>query len=152
VHPERELTDYVAGGLPAPARARVDAHLAICAACRRSVDESRSVLAGLAAGVPEPPPLDWGRYQAELRARRQAAPRRAWWARPVPAILAAGVATAALLLGVHGLDRAGDRTIVEERELGARLPLLRQYHVVERLDLLEDLDAIRHLDRLGGAR
>ena len=33
--------------------------------------------------------------------------------------------------------------------LGARLPLLQQYRVVERLDLLEDLDAIRQLDRLG---
>ena len=41
---------------------------------------------------------------------------------------------------------------MEETVLGARLPLLQQYQIVERLDMLEDLDAIRQLDRLGGAR
>jgi len=32
--------------------------------------------------------------------------------------------------------------------LGAQLPLLEHYRVVERLDLLEDFDVIRQLDRL----
>ena len=68
----------------------------------------------------------------------------------MPAVLAAGVATAVLLLAIHGLDRRpGELAAVEETMLGARLPLLQQYRVVERLDLLEDLEAIRHLDRLG---
>jgi hypothetical protein len=40
--------------------------------------------------------------------------------------------------------------VVEEAALGAQLPLLRQYRVVERLDMLEDLEVIRQLDRLGG--
>ena len=152
MHPERELLGYVTGELPEAARARVAAHLPACAACRRIVEESRAVLTALAAGPPAPPPLDWGRYQADLRARRQAPPRRRWWTRPWPALVAAGVATAALLLAVHGLDRPGDLVTVDETALGARLPLLQQYQVVERLDLLEDLDAIRHLDRVGGAR
>ena len=68
----------------------------------------------------------------------------------MPAVLAAGVATAVLLLAIHGLDRRPvELAAVEETMLGARLPLLQQYRVVERLDLLEDIEAIRHLDRLG---
>ncbi|HEU4368316.1 MAG TPA: zf-HC2 domain-containing protein [Methylomirabilota bacterium] len=151
MHPESELTGYAADELPAPERARVAAHLHACAECRRVVDESRAVLDRLAAGVPAPPPLDWGRYQVELRARRLIPPRRAWWVRPLPALVVAGAAAAGLLLAVPWLDRARDPATVEETALGARLPLLQQYHVVERLDLLEDLDAIRHLDRLRGA-
>jgi anti-sigma-K factor RskA len=155
MHPETKLTGYVTETLPPAERARVAAHLDACADCRRAVEESRTVLAELAAGVPSPPPIDWGRYRADLRARvqagpRRAYPRRAWWARPMPAVLAAGVATAVALLAIHGLDRRpGELAAVEETMLGARLPLLQQYRVVERLDLLEDLEAIRHLDRLG---
>ena len=150
MHPDTELTGYVTDALPPAGRARVAAHLDACADCRRAVEESRAVLADLATGVPAPPPIDWGRYRADLRARVQARSRRAWWARPMPAVLAAGVATAVLLLAIHGLDRRpGELAAVEETMLGARLPLLQQYRVVERLDLLEDLEVIRHLDRLG---
>lgn len=151
MHPESELTGYAADALPAPERARVAAHVQTCPECRRVVEASRAVLDRLAAGVPAPPPLDWGRYQAELRARRATPAHRAWWARPLPALVVASMAAAGLLLAVHGLDRARGPATVEETALGARLPLLQQFHVVERLDLLEDLDAIRHLDRLRGA-
>ena len=152
MHPDTELTGYVTDALSPAGRARVAAHLDACADCRRAVEEGQTILANLAAGVPAPPPIDWGRYRADLRARVQARSRRAWWARPMPAVLAAGVATAVLLLAVHGLDRRpGELAAVEETMLGARLPLLQQYRVVERLDLLEDLEAIRHLDRLGAA-
>ena len=126
------------------------AHLEACADCRRAADDGRAVLAALASATAAPPPVDWGRYGAELRARVQTSPRRAWWARPVPAVLAGGVVAAALLLAVQGLSRRPvELASVEETMLGARLPLLQQYRVVERLDLLEDLDAIRQLDRLG---
>ena len=152
MHPDTELTGYVTNTLPPAGRARVAAHLDACADCQRAVEEGRAVLADLATGVPAPPPVDWGGYRAELRARVQVRPRRAWWARPMPAVLAAGVATAVLLLAIHGLDRRPvELAAVEETMLGARLPLLQQYRVVERLDLLEDLEAIRHLDRLGAA-
>ena len=149
-HLDTELTAYVTGGLSATERAEVTAHLEACADCRRAADDSRSVLAALASATAAPPPVDWGRYGAELRARVQTSARRAWWARPVPAVLAGGVVAAALLLVVQGLSRRPvELASVEETMLGARLPLLQQYHVVERLDLLEDLDAIRQLDRLG---
>jgi len=152
MHPESELIAFVRGGLPPAERARVAAHVDGCSACRRAADESRVVLEALVVGAPAPPPLDWGRYQAELRAR-VAASRRAWWRRPVPTVLAAGFATALIVFAVHGLPRTpSDVVTMEETVLGARLPLLQQYQIVERLDMLEDLDAIRQLDRLGGAR
>jgi anti-sigma factor RsiW len=150
MHLDAELTAFVADALDPAERARVAAHLDSCVGCRRTVEESRAVLAGLAGGIPAPPSIDWGRYGAELRARVESGPRRTWWARPLPAVLAAGAATVVLLLAIHGLGRRPvELAAVEETMLGARLPLLQQYRVVERLDLLEDLDAIRHLDRLG---
>ena len=84
---------------------------------------------------------------------RVAAPRRGWWRRPVPTVLAAGFATILIVFAMHGVPRTpSDVVAMEETVLGARLPLLQQYQIVERLDMLEDLDAIRQLDRLGGAR
>jgi anti-sigma factor RsiW len=152
MHPDTELTAYVTGDLAAEARDRVAAHLETCASCRRSVAESQTVLTALAASMSPSPAIDWGRYRADLRARVQASGRQAWWARPLPATLAAaGVAAAVLVLAVGVSERRPvELAAVEETMLGARLPLLQQYRVVERLDLLEDLDAIRHLDRLGG--
>jgi anti-sigma factor RsiW len=150
MHPDIELTGYLTDALAPAERARVAEHLQTCAECRRALEESRAVLAGLAAppAVPEP---DWGRYRAELRARLEVPARRAWWARPMPAMVAAGLACVAIFLAVQGRHerRPVELAAVEETMLGARLPLLEQYRVVERLDLLEDLEAIRHLDRLG---
>lgn len=151
MHPEIELTAYAAGALTPAEQARVAAHLEACADCRRAVAESRRVLDGLAASLPAPPEPDWGRYRAELRERIETR-RRSWWARPWPAVAAAGLAAALVLLVVQNFGTAPrDLPTVEETVLGARLPMLQQYQVVERLDLLEDLDAIRDLDRLAAA-
>jgi anti-sigma factor RsiW len=149
-HPDAELTAFVTRALPPPERARVAAHLDGCPSCRQAVEESRAVLTALASGIPAPAPPDWGRYRADLRARLQPPASRAWSARSLPAMIAAGVATIVLLVAVFGLDRrSGELATVEETMLGARLPLLQQYRVVERLELLEDLDAIRQLDGFG---
>ena len=98
----------------------------------------------------------WGRWRAELRAKLESrAARRAWWRRPVPVTLSAGLAAALLLVAVFtGVRQSGvgDLTAMDEILLGRRLDLLRQYQVVERLDLLEDLDVIQQLDRLPGMR
>ncbi|HET7343691.1 MAG TPA: zf-HC2 domain-containing protein [Methylomirabilota bacterium] len=151
MHPETELIALVRDELAPAERARVAAHLEGCAECRRAAEESRALLQALAASAPPPPAVDWGRYQADLRARVGA--RRAWWRQPVPTMLAAGVATALVVFAVHGLQRTPSEVVtLEETMLGARLPMLQQYQVVERLDMLEDLDAIRQLDRLGGER
>lgn len=155
MHPETELIPFVRGELDEADHARVAAHVAACDECRRATEDSRVVLAALAARQPAPPPVDWGRYQAEVRARLGAPPRRRWWARPVPTVAVAALIAVALLVGVHGLERVTERpgpdvVAMDQTVLGARLPLLRQYRVVEHLDMLEDLELIRQLDRLGG--
>lgn len=156
MHPETELIPYLRGELDPADRDRVATHVAACAECRRVIEESRLVLEALAARRVEAPALDWGRYQAEVRARVGGGPRRRWWTRPVPTLAAAVVLTAGVLVGVRGLERlteerrTGEVVAMEETALGAQLPLLREYPVVERLDLLENLDVIRQLDRLEG--
>jgi|SRR6266850_429609 len=156
MHPETELIPFLRGELASAEHERVAAHVAVCTECRGAIEESRVVLDALAARRPAPPDVDWGRYQAEVRAGVEARPRRRWWARPVPTLAVAAMLTAGVLLGVRGLQRVTDErrptevVAMDETALGAQLPLLREYRVVERLDMLEDLDVIGQLDRLGG--
>src|SRR4051812_25535751 len=156
MHPETELIPFLRGELAPADHDRVATHVGACAECRNAIEESRVVLDALAARRAPAPAVDWGRYQAEVRARVEARPRRRWWARPVPTLAVASMLTAGVLLSVHGLQRVTDErrptevVAMDETTLGAQLPLLRDYRVVERLDMLEDLDVIRQLDRLGG--
>lgn len=158
MHPETELIPFLRGELAPADHDRVAAHVAACEECRRATEESRTVLQALAARRAAPPALDWGRYQAEVRARIAGGPRRRWWARPVPAVAVAAVLSLGILVGVRGVQRVTDErrpaeiVAMDETALGAQLPLLREYRVVERLDMLEDLEVIHQLDRLGGAR
>jgi anti-sigma factor RsiW len=150
------LAAYAAGDVSAEERARVDAHLATCAACRAEVADHRAVLERLASTDVAPPEIAWPRYRAELRARL--ARRGSWrarWVRPVPIAVSAAVAGAAALV-VIGLLPAhqspGELAGIEYDGLAGRIELIDHYRVVEQLDLLEDLDVIRDLDRLTSTR
>ena len=60
-----------------------------------------------------------------------------------------------LFLAVHGGFRPADRADVmafEEAAIAPKLELLRNYALVERLDLLEDFDILRSLDSPTGRR
>ena len=161
-HPETELIAYLKDELTGPSRETVTRHLDGCADCRSALADFRTLLSGVATVTV--PPVSWPRYRAELRLRleTQAARRRtAWWRRPVPVAFSAGLAAAVLALVVVGpsmwRDERRARTTeslngFEEVVLGTRLDLLRQYPVVERLDLFEDLDVIRQLDGLAEHR
>src|SRR5262245_55202608 len=161
-HPETELIAYLKDELPRPSREAVARHLEGCAECRGTLADFEKLLAGVAATAA--PPVAWARYRAELRQRLEAsaAPRRvAWWRRPLPVAVSAGLAAAVLAVVVIAPSMWRDdrraRQVdglngFEEVVLGTRLDLLRQYPVVERLDLLEDLDVIRQLDGLAESR
>jgi anti-sigma factor RsiW len=158
-HPETELIAFARGELAGPAHDRVARHLDSCAACRTARDEIRRALAALRDGVPEPPAVHWPRYRAELRqkleARQAQAAARPWWHWPVPLVLSAGLASVLLFLAMHGGLRPADRADLmayEEAAIARKLELLRNYRVVERLDLLEDFDILRTLDNPGGRR
>ena len=149
MHVDEDVVAYLNGGLAPAEQARVTVHLEACEACRRAVAESRAVLAALAPGRPAPPPVEWARYQAELRAKVARRPRGRWL-RPWPALAAAAVAAIVLVLTLQTPDRRlTDLASLDETVLGAQLPMLQQYRMVERLDLLEDLDVIGQLDRIG---
>src|SRR5262249_17267877 len=151
-----ELIPFLRGELAPAEHARIAAHVAGCEECRRATEESLQVLDALAARHTTPPAIDWGRYQAELRARTSARPLRRWCAAPVPTLARAVLLTTGIIVGLRSVQRDERRppevVAMEETALGAQLPMLREYRVVERLDMLEDLEVIRSLDRLGGAR
>ena len=155
-HPEGELVAYLRGELEASARQRVDGHVRGCVECRDRLAAFDGVVRELARSLPEPPPVHWGRYRAELRARLEA-PRPAlatWRSRPVPLALSAVLAGMLVVIAVSGLPRGRgvDIPAPEERVIASELELLRTYPVVEQLDLLENLDMIRQLDRLAPTR
>jgi anti-sigma factor RsiW len=157
-HPEVALSLYATGGLPAPERAAVEAHLAGCEPCRAAVADYRVVLDRLATAPPPAPEIAWPRYRAEVRARRETGARRSWrarWLRPLP-IAAASAVAAACAIVVFALVPATppptDLTSIEYEGLAARMEMIDHYRVVEQLDLLEDLDVIRNLDRLAPTR
>jgi hypothetical protein len=161
-HPDTELIAYLKDELAGPPREAVARHLDGCAECRDALADFRKLLDGVAATTA--PPVHWARYRAELRVRlgAQAERRRwAWWRRPFPVAVSAGLAAAVIALVVLApsarRDEQGALTVdglngFEEVVLGTRLDLLRQYPIVERLDLLEDLDVIRQLDGLAERR
>jgi len=157
-HPDAELSAYAAGSLADDERARVEGHLADCVACRAAVADFRLLLDRLAATVPAPPDLAWPRYQAELRRRRETGTRTgamlARWLRPIPLAAATAVAAACaiVLYLANGTPPAADLASMEYEGLAARMELIDNYRAVEQLDLLEDLDVIRNLDRLAPTR
>lgn len=164
-HPERALLAYLRNELAPDERARVDAHLAACAACRASLDAFAALVAGLAESAPAAPAPDWVRYAAEVRARvARPAPSR-WWTERLAPLALAGALGAGLVLLALGVPtpptavptaRPARPLLAADTSsaVAARLGLLEQYPVIERLDLLENLDLIRDLDRVstGDAR
>jgi anti-sigma factor RsiW len=154
-HPETDLVPYLRGELPPAERERVERHLAECPDCRQDTELLRELIEHVARSIGQPPDVNWARYRAELRQKLEARRARpAWWWRPAPMALSAGVAGVLLLVAVWtGYQMTGGEPLTpEQASLGSELGLLQEYHVVEQLDLLEDLDVIRNLDGLDAGR
>jgi len=162
-HPETEIIPYLRDELPAAHRERVAAHLRECADCQQMLDSFRTLLDDLGRSVPTPPEISWGRYRAELQAKREARRRGpgtifqtpGWGGRRwVPLTLAAALTGVLLVITLRGgLRQTGpDLIAFEETALGSHLDLLQKFGLLEQWDLLEDLEAIRNLDRLSGTR
>jgi predicted anti-sigma-YlaC factor YlaD len=163
-HPETNLIPYLRGELSDRERVRTAAHLEGCAACRAQADALARTLQVIARQVEELPTPEWAVYRTELRrklAARATATRR-WWQPTIVwgSFAAAGVAAVALLT-VVALHRGNpgiqpsigplalaepDVDIMGRTDVG----LLRNYPMVERLDMLEsdNYDVIEHLDEL----
>jgi anti-sigma factor RsiW len=160
-HPETELVPFLRGELNAAERDRVQHHLDGCGNCRDSMAALATTLQQVSSRLEELPMPNWSGYRRELRLKlaQRTAARSQWWWQPrvVWASLAtAGVGIAALILVLSmgqpsrmmpGIDQLAMQQPAEVVDVG----LLRNYGVVERLDLLEDYDVIEHLDELPAA-
>ena len=116
--------------------------------------EFRDVIAELRRSAPEPPPVHWGAYRAELREKleRRKAPAWAGWTwrlRPVQLVVAAGFVAVLVYIGLPGYGAMPvDPVLMENAVLASRLDMIDQLDVVQKLDILEDFDVIRRLDTL----
>jgi anti-sigma factor RsiW len=159
-HPETALVPYVRGELSGRERDSVAHHLEGCGQCRESAESFRSLLGELSARIEELPTPEWTAYRAQLRRKlaQRLEPRPRWWQLPAAwASLATAAAVAALALWfmVPSLRHAAppeDQLAMEQQmevaDTDADVGLLRNYGVVERLDMLENYDVIAHLDEL----
>lgn len=119
-------------------------------------DEFKDVITELRRSAPEPPPLHWGAYRAELREKLEHRGSRGWTAwsrpfRPFQMVVAASFIAVLVYFGLPGRGQIpGDPTLVENAILASRLDMIAQLDMVQELDLLEDFDVIRRLDSLPG--
>jgi len=120
-------------------------------------DEFKDVIADLRRTAPEPPPVHWGAYRAELREKLERGGSRgwAWWSRPLRPLRPFQMAVAASFVAVLvyiGLPGNGqipnDPAMMENAILASRLDVIADLDVVQKLDLLEDFDVIERLDSL----
>jgi anti-sigma factor RsiW len=163
-HPETNLIPYLRGELSGRERARTAAHLDGCAACRTQAEALARTLQLIAQQVEELPTPEWAAYRTELRRKLAAreTPTRRWWQPTVVSgsFAAVGVAAVALLT-VVALHRGNPGTQPSIGPLALAEPdvdvigrtdvgLLRNYPMVERLDMLDNdnYDVIEHLDEL----
>jgi anti-sigma factor RsiW len=158
-HPETALVPYIRGELLGAERELVAAHLERCEQCRESAESFRALLSDLSARIDELPVPHWGAYRSELRRKLEARRERrlSWW---LPAYgwgaglaAAATAAVLALWLAVPALHHSaieppGDQFALEQPMDVTDVGFLRNYGVVQKLDLLENYDVIEHLDEL----
>jgi anti-sigma factor RsiW len=157
VHVDEWLIDHVRGELDVADRAQVDAHLVACDDCRASRERFGALMTELARTAPPPPPIHWGTYRAELRQRleRRTSARAggsgwlwAWLARPLPALVAAGLVALLVMAGLPGGGRTPDPLALDNTILACQLDMIARLDVVQQLDLLEDFNVIGELDEL----
>jgi anti-sigma factor RsiW len=146
-HVTAELTALIDGALDEASRARVEAHLAGCGACRAEQARLDATLATLRAlpTAPEPSPLFETRLAARLaRERRPGLIGRlgAWrWRLAWPTAGLAAATLAGVLVIRH--QRA------DELAMADQLELLENYEVAASLDAVETADdaaLVAHLD------
>ncbi len=158
IHPETELVPFVRGELKAGERDRVQYHLDGCARCRDSMDALATTMRRVSARLEELPTPEWSAYRRELRIKvgQRTEGRARWWRPGViwASLATAGVGIAALIFALSmrpaapGMTPGVDQLAMEQPAEPIDVGLLRDYPVVEQLDLLENYDVIERLDQL----
>lgn len=121
-------------------------------------EEFKDVIAELRRTAPEPPPVHWGAYRAELREKLERRGSRAWggWTwrlRPFQMAVAASFVAVLVYIGLPGHGQIPSETaMLDNTILASRLDVIAELDVVQKLDVLEDLDVIERLDTLPARR
>ncbi|HKV55617.1 MAG TPA: zf-HC2 domain-containing protein [Candidatus Binataceae bacterium] len=160
-HPETLLTPYLRDELAGAERDRVERHLSECARCRASADSYSSLLAAVARSGENLREPDWGVYDAQLRRKLtvRGVPQQPRWSRELVFGAFAAAAVAAVIAIVVLLPQRANRLatpgvdqLAMESEIGsADLGLMRDYPVIQHLDLLENYEVIENLDQVDPA-
>jgi len=121
---------------------------------RQPEEEFKGIIAELRRSTPEPPPVHWGAYRAELREKLEQRRGRAgaswtWRVRPIQVAIAAGFVAVLVYIGLPGYSPLpNDPALMENAVLATRLDMIDHLEVVQKLDVLEDFDVIKNLDSL----
>ena len=121
-------------------------------------DDFKDLIAEMRRTAPEPPPVHWGAYRAELRQKLEGRGSRGWtgWSRPLrpfQVAVAAGFVAMLIYIGLPGHGQiTRDPASLENAILASRLDMIASLDVVQQLDLLEDFDVIERLDSLPARR
>src|SRR3981189_3725973 len=141
---EKQMLPFVDGRLKVNEPREVEAHLAVCAACRVRVNEFRAV-SGLLDELPQIEPS--GAFDARVRARVAAEPvKQSWWAVFAPSPRAAFAASLLLLATIWIGSRPGNVNVPNGEQNGPTalidpndLPVLENYDILANFEPLEDL-------------
>ena len=121
-------------------------------------DKFKDVIAELRRTEPEPPPVHWGAFRAELREKLERRGNRglagwSWRLRPIQMAVAASFVAVLVYIGLPGHGQVpNDTTAMDNAILASRLDVIAQLDVVQKLDVLEDFDVIERLDSLPARR
>lgn len=134
------LIPYMDGRADAAKRREVEAHLAGCDACRARVEEYRklwNVLDEVSATEPS-----FG-FDARLRARIAAEPRRNWfaWLVPSPRLAFATAFLVALSVWMANLPAERQETMTSEKQF----QMIRDLSVLENYEVLSNFEALSEL-------
>jgi anti-sigma factor RsiW len=134
------LIPYMDGRANITERREVEAHLAVCDACRARVEEYRK-LWNVLDEVPATEP-SFG-FDARLRARIAAEPRRNWfgWLVPSPRLAFATALLVAFSVWMAKLPAEHQETMTSEKQF----QMIRDLRVLENYEVLSNFEALSEL-------
>ena len=138
---ESRILAYVDGRLKASEQNEVEAHLAVCPACKLRVNEFRAV-SSLLDELPQIEPSE--AFDARVHALVAAEPaKKSWWSWYVPSprvVFAASMLLFATVWLGSRPDHIGTvNTASEEQQIEKDLPVLENYDVLSNFEPLTDL-------------
>jgi anti-sigma factor RsiW len=144
----KELIAYLDGRASSAERQKVEGHLAGCAACRSRAEEMRKV-SMLLGEVPAIEP-SFG-FDARVRQRVAAEPRRSWFGRLVPAPRPAFAVALLIALTVLVAKLPSNRAPAATTATASAQEQEEDFNAIKNLGVLENYDVLTKFDALAEA-